>query len=182
MANQPLGLHVLAFDDPLRARELLLACVRLQSHGQMGLKDAVFVHRDAESGKVRVEQTTDPTPGTTALEGGFWGVLLGTLLLGPVGGLAVGAVTAGSGALAGKLIDLGVPESFVRQVAEAVPAGATALVLQTSDLDAAAWRDELARFPEARPLSVDVPADARERLSEGFTPHEDVEVLPKTGS
>ncbi len=177
---QNLGLHVLAFDDPLRARELLLACVRMQRDGAVELTDAVFVHRDAETDKVRVEQTIDPTPGTTAAEGAFMGVLLGTLLLGPIGGLAVGVVAAGGGALAAKLIDLGVPESFLDDVKAAVPPGTTALVLQTSHLDPVAWQDELSRFPDARPLSAELPADARAQLAAGFTPHVDVEVVPRT--
>ena len=154
----------------------------MQRDGTIGLTDAVFVHREVDTGKVRVEQTLDPTPGATAAEGAFMGVLLGTLLLGPIGGLAVGAVAAGGGALAAKLIDLGVPESFLDDVKAAVPPGATALVLQTSQLDRAAWQEELGRFPDARPLSVDLPADAEARLSQGFTPHDDVEVVPRTGA
>lgn len=177
-----LGLHVLAFDDPLRARELLFACVRMQRDGTLGLSDAVFLQRDAETGKVRIEETVEPTPGRSAVEGGFWGLLIGTLVLGPLGGLAVGAVVAGGSAVAGKLIDLGVPHAFLDEVEKAVPPGATALVLQTSDLDAEAWREELTRFPDARPLSVDLPADAQARLAEGFTPHEDVEVVGRTGT
>ncbi len=182
MAPNDLGLHVLAFDDPLRARELLLACLRLQRDGALELTDAVLVHRDAETAKVRVEQTVDPTPGMTAAEGGFMGVLLGTLLLGPIGGLAVGAVAAGGGALAAKLIDLGVPESFLDDVKAAVPPGATALVLQTSHLEPAAWEEELSRFPDARPLSAELPADARAKLADGFTPHADVEVVPRASA
>lgn len=172
-----LGLHVLAFDDRLRAQELLLACTRMQRDGAVGLTDAVFVQRDPETGKVRVEETIDPTPGQSAVEGGFWGLLIGTLVLGPLGGLAVGAVAAGGGALAGKLIDLGVPQSFLDEVERVVPPGSTALVLQTSHLDPAAWAQELARFPEARPLSVDLPADARTRLADDVTPRDDIEVV-----
>ncbi len=179
---ESLSLHVLTFDDPLRARELLFSCTRMQRDGTLGLTDAVFVQRDAETGKVRVEETIDPTPGESALQGGFWGVLIGTLVLGPLGGLAVGAVSAAGSALAGKLIDLGVPQSFLDNVEQAVPPGATALVLQTSMLDPEAWRQELARFPDARPLAVDLPADAQARLTEGFSPHADVEVVSRTGN
>ena len=181
-SDQPNTLRVLAFDDALRARELLLACVRLQRDGSMGLTDAVFLHRDAETGKVQVEETIDPTPGESALQGGFWGLLIGTLVLGPLGGLAVGAVAAGGSAIAGKLIDLGVPESFLDEVKKAIPAGSTALVLQTAHLDPDAWSEELARFSDARPLSIDLPPDAQLRLAQDFIPHQDVEVIRRTGS
>lgn len=177
-----LGLHVLAFDDPLRAQELLFACTRMQRDGTVGLTDAVFVQRDAETGKVRVEETVDPTPGRSAVEGGFWGLLIGTLVLGPLGGLAVGAVAAGGSALAGKLIDLGVPQTFLDEVERVIPPGTTALVLQTSHLDAAAWQAELARFPDARPLSVDLPPDAQARLAADVTPRDDIEVVRRTGT
>ena len=177
-----LGLHVLAFDDPLRAQELLFACTRMQRDGTVGLTDAVFVQRDAETGKVRVEETVDPTPGKSAVEGGFWGLLIGTLVLGPLGGLAVGAVAAGGSALAGKLIDLGVPQSFLDEVVRSLPPGATALVLQTSHLDPEAWRSELARFPDARPLSIDLPADARSRLEGDVPSRSDIEVVRRTGT
>jgi uncharacterized membrane protein len=179
-SDEPLSLHVLAFDDPLRARELLFVCARMQRDGVVGLSDAVFVERDAETGKVRVEETIDSTPGEAAVQGGFWGVLIGTLVLGPLGGLAVGAVAAAGSALAGKLIDLGVPESFLTEVEKALPPGSTALVLQTTNLDPEAWNQELARFPDARPLSVQLPGDARTRLSEGFSPHADVEVVHRS--
>lgn len=178
-AAEPLNVQVLTFDDPLRARELLASCTRMQRDGALTLTDAVFVQRDAETGKVRVEETIDPTPGEAAVQGAFWGLLIGTLVLGPIGGLAVGAVAAGGGALAGKLIDLGVPGPFLEQVEGALPPGATALVLQTSKLDPEAWRQELARFPDARPLSVDLPADLQALLAEDFSPHADVELVVK---
>ena len=178
--DEPLTLHVLAFDDPLRARELLFACVRMQRDGMLGLTDAVFVQRDRETGKVRVEETIDPTPGESAVQGGFWGLLIGTLVLGPIGGLAVGAVAAGGSALAGKLIDLGVPASFLEEVEGALAPGVTALVLQTNRLDAEAWRQELARFPDARPLTVDLPPDVRARLADDFSPNADIELVPRS--
>jgi len=181
-SDEPMTLRVLAFDDPLRARELLLVCVRLQRDSKMGLTDAVFVHRDPDSGKVRVEETIDPTPGESAVQGGFWGLLIGTLVLGPLGGLAVGVVAAGGSALAGKLIDLGVPESFLDEVKRAIPAGATALVLQTAHLEPEAWSEELSRFSDARPLSMDLPPGAQVHLAQDFLPHQDVEVIPRTGS
>src|SRR4051794_34821359 len=104
-------LNVITFDDPFRAQEYLLATTRLAANGDVTLHDAVFVAKD-DRGRVHVQETTDITPVRGATSSGFWGLILGTLLLGPVGGLAAGAITAGGGALLGKLIDYGIKDEF----------------------------------------------------------------------
>lgn len=153
-------LNVIAFDDADQARELRTAVQRLANEGRVVIDDAVFVTRTPQ-GRVRVHQTADLTPGAGALAGGFWGLLFGTLLLGPAGGLAVGAATAGGAALMGAVIDAGVPEEFVAQVKDAVAPGSTALILLTSDVDLPALEAELARVAGARLVWSDLPPEAR---------------------
>src|SRR6195952_5953157 len=89
-------LLVISFDDPLRAQEFLLAAARLQRDQELQLHDAVIIRRD-EDGTSRVTETTDVTPGQAGVGAGVWGLLLGTLFGGPIGGLVVGAATAGRG-------------------------------------------------------------------------------------
>ena len=112
MAQQ---LVVIAFDDALKAHELLLAASRLQAHGELSVEDAVIITKDPDGRTHRVE-TTDLTPAEGALSGAFWGLLFGTLLLGPWGGLVTSAASAGGGALLGKLIDRGVSDDFIKQM------------------------------------------------------------------
>lgn len=171
-------LNVITFDDPMRAQELLLAMTRLASHGHLQLQDAVFVTK-TEEGRVRVHETSDLTPGEGALSGGFWGLLFGTLLLGPAGGLAVGAASAGTGALMGKLIDAGVHDDFVAQIKAEVEPGRTALILLTEGGDATRVEAELERFAGARLLWSNLPPAARREIEAALDAghaHHDVDI------
>jgi uncharacterized membrane protein len=159
MANDPRKLIVLGFDARLKAEEALLAATRLQTEGQILLHDAVFVAKD-EDGTTHVTETTDPTPGSAALGGSVWGLLLGTLLGGPVGGLLGGAISAGSGALMAKLIDVGIPDATVSSLREAVAPGTTALALLISHIHETALLTELRRFAGANVVATDLPDDA----------------------
>lgn len=175
-------LNVITFDDNARAQEFLLAMTRLASQGKLSLQDAVILTKD-EHGKVHVHETADLTVGEGALSGAFWGLLFGTLLLGPVGGLAVGAASGGAGALMGKIIDAGVDDDFVAQMKEAVEPGRTGVILLTEGGDMAAVDEELERFAGAHLIYSNLPPEAREAielaLGEGHET-DGVEVHPPT--
>jgi len=100
----PNKLLVISFDDAIKAQEFLLTTARLQKNGEIQVHDAVIVRRDTD-GTSHVVETTDVTPGRGAVGAGVWGLLIGTLLGGPIGGLVVGAASAGGGALFAKLVD-----------------------------------------------------------------------------
>lgn len=121
----------ISFDKPSRAEEALLTVVHLQQEGQVALTDAVVAIKD-EEGKVHVRQTVDPTPGRAALGSSIWGLLLGSILGGPVGGLVVGGAFAGGAALSAKLVDLGLDDGWVKEVATWLDPGTSALLLLVS--------------------------------------------------
>jgi len=148
-------LLVISFDDPLKAQEFLLAAARLQRAGDLQLHDAVVVRRDVD-GTSHVTETTDVTPSRGALGGGVWGLLLGTLFGGPIGGLVVGAASAGGGALFAKLVDTGIKDATVEQLRTHVPPGRTALALLVSHLSVADLQRELARFPGTNLVETDL--------------------------
>ncbi|MCL2781533.1 MAG: DUF1269 domain-containing protein [Actinomycetia bacterium] len=152
-------LLVISFDDQLRAQEFLLTAVRLQRSDELMLHDAVFVRRSAD-GSSHVRETTDVTPGKGAMGAGVWGLLLGALFGGPIGGLVVGAASAGGGALIGKLVNTGIKNSTVKALRETVPPGRTALALLVSHVSLADLQRELARFPGARLVESDLPPAA----------------------
>ena len=54
------------------------------------------------------------------------GTLIGLLFLAPLFGMAIGAAT---GALAGKMSDVGVDDAFLKTLGESVPPGAAALMV-----------------------------------------------------
>jgi uncharacterized membrane protein len=161
-------LLVISFDDQLKAQEFLLATVRLQKNGDLQMHDAVFVHR-GEDGNSRVTETTDITPGRGALGGGVWGLLLGTLFGGPLGGLVVGAASAGGTALYAKLRDTGVKDETVAELRTAVPPGRTGLALLVSHVSLADLQRELARFPGAALVETDLPPAAVMAVQEALT-------------
>src|SRR5687767_12823615 len=113
--DDPRSLVVIAFDSPLKSREAFLAFQRLQQEQVCVLHDAVFIEKD-EHGETLVTETIDPQPGESALRGGLWGALLGTLIAGPLGTLVGAATSAGLGALSAKLIDIGIPDATVKEL------------------------------------------------------------------
>lgn len=161
-------LLVISFDDPLRAQEFLIAVARLQKNGDIQLHDAVVIQRDKD-GTSHVRETTDVSPGQASVGAGVWGLLLGTLFGGPIGGLVVGAASAGGGALYAKLVDTGVKDATVKELREAVPPGRTAVALLVSHVSVAALQRELARFPNAALVETDLPPAAVNAVQEALT-------------
>lgn len=150
-----------SFDKVTRAEEVLLALVHLQQEGEIAMSDAVVVIKD-DAGKVRIHQTIDPTPGRSALTGSIWGMLAGMLFGGPVF-LAAAAVGAGGGALMAKLIDLGLDDTWVKDVGTWLDPGTSALlVLVAADVRPAVLA-ELGRY-EGEVLYCTFPGAVRQEL------------------
>jgi uncharacterized membrane protein len=160
-------LLVISFTDPLRAQEFMLATARLARDEDLQVHDAVIVARDAD-GTSHVRETTDITPVQAGLGGGVWGLLLGTLFGGPVGGLFFGAPTAGGGALIAKLRDTGIRDATVEQLRTAVPPGRTAVALLVSHVSVADLQRELTRFPQAELVESDLPPAAVHAVQEAL--------------
>jgi uncharacterized membrane protein len=141
----PKQLVVIGVDDPLKAQELLLAASRLAGEGDLALDDAVILTKSVD-GRAHKIETTDLTPAEGGLGGAFWGLFLGTILLGPVGGLVTGAVTGGAGALLAKVVDRGISDEFVERMETLLEPGHAALCLLADIGDDDAVLHELDRF------------------------------------
>ena len=164
----PNKLLVISFDDAIKAQEFLLTTARLQKNGKIQVHDAVIVRRDTD-GTSHVVETTDVTPGRGAVGAGVWGLLIGTLLGGPIGGLVVGAASAGGGALFAKLVDTGIKDETVHELRTEVPPGRTALALLISHVSMSDLQRELARFPGATLIETDMPPAAVVAVQEALT-------------
>ncbi|MGA7263307.1 MAG: DUF1269 domain-containing protein [Stellaceae bacterium] len=102
-------------------REMLLA---MQKEYLIELGDAVVAVKEA-NGRVKLNQLLQPVaPG--AVSGMFWGSLIELLFMMPLAGVAIGAA---SGALKGRLTDLGFNDDFMRQAARTLQSGNAALFL-----------------------------------------------------
>ena len=125
-------LLVVGFDDPYQADRALTELARLQKGYLIDLEDAVVAVR-APDGSVRIKQSVNLV-GLGAAQGGLsgalWGSLVGLLFLNPLAGFVVGgAVGAGSGALSGSLIDYGIDDDFIKQIADTLKPDTSALFL-----------------------------------------------------
>jgi uncharacterized membrane protein len=167
--SEPRSLVVLSFDSPLKAREAFLAFQRLKSEQVLLLHVAVFVDKD-RAGHANVTETVDPQPAQSAAQGGLWGALLGTLIAGPIGTLVGAAATAGLGALAAKLVDLGIPDATVREIEEHTPPGSSALLLLLSHLKEDGLERELTRFSGAKLVQSTLTPFTVQRLRNALAP------------
>ena len=165
--SAPDTLFGLSFDGISRAQQFTLAVQSLAGKHQLRLVDLVMVVKDPE-GRVVVRETIDPQPGRSALTGAMWSGLLGLIIGGPVGWVAGIGVGATTGALAAKVIDLGIPDEWISWFKDSVrPDTATVLVL-ASDIDQLALRAEVDRFPGARLVHTTIHADAFAQLRSAF--------------
>jgi uncharacterized membrane protein len=154
---------VLSLDKVTRAGEVLLALTNLANEGKLAVHDAVIVAKD-ERGHSRVVQTVDVTPLRGALAGSWWGMLGGLLVGGPVF-LAAAIGGAAAGALYGRLVDKGLDDGWVREMADWVEPGRSALLLLVDAAYDHAVVTELQRFEGVgRVAYTTLPPDARLEL------------------
>jgi uncharacterized membrane protein len=125
-------------ETAFKARQRL---VELQSDYLVELADAVVATKDP-SGKVELHQAVNLTA-AGAISGGFWGSLIGLLVLNPLLGLAVGAA---AGALSGRLSDYGIPDGQMRELAGTFRPGTAGLFVLVRKFTADKIAAEMARF------------------------------------
>ena len=131
-------------NNKYRASDVLNQLRRMEAEDwTVNLDDAVAIYRDV-NGKLRVDQSYDPTTGDGAAWGGLWGSLIGATLAIPfTGGVSAAAAAAalaagllGGGALgatAGAIDadwwkeDFGISNDFVRDVGETIQPGDSAV-------------------------------------------------------
>jgi uncharacterized membrane protein len=144
----PQTLVGISFENRFRAQEFLTAATGLAAKGSLTLRDAVLVMKD-DDGRTMVHETTDLQPGRTALSGAMWAGLFGLILGGPVGWVAGMAVGAGTGAVAAKVVDIGISDEWVAWFRDAVAPGTVTVALLVEDLNRDALVKEAARFTGA---------------------------------
>jgi len=116
------NLIVVSYPNEFQAEQVRLDFLRMQKEYLVSLEDAVVVVKK-QDGKVKLHQMYNLTLGG-ALGGGFWGTLIGLIFLNPLLGLIVGA---GTGAVAGALSDVGINDKFMKNLAESLTPGSSAL-------------------------------------------------------
>lgn len=118
------SLVVIAYPEEHTAEQVLEEVKKLVQENLLTLEDAAVVTRKGD-GKPKIKQAQNLV-GASALGGAFWGMLIGLIFWMPWLGLAVGAL---SGAISGKLADIGIDDRFIKEVGESLEPGGSALFL-----------------------------------------------------
>jgi uncharacterized membrane protein len=116
-------LVAIAYPDRDTAERVRQELIQATKEHLVRLEDAVVVDCDAD-GKIKLHQAASTT-GVGALGGAAWGGLIGLLFLAPLFGMAIGAA---SGAIAGKMTDTGVNDSFMKELGAKLQPGSAALI------------------------------------------------------
>ena len=117
-------LAAIAYPDRSTAERVRGELVQATKEHLVRLEDAVIVEHE-HGGKIKLHQIRGLT-GAGAAGGAMWGGLIGLIFLAPLFGMAIGAA---SGAVAGKMADLGVNDDFVKDLGTKLQPGAAALIV-----------------------------------------------------
>jgi len=154
------NLVVIGFDDEHTAFDMRAALARLQKEYLIDMEDVVVVTKD-EKGKVKLHQAANLTA-AGAVGGTFWGMLIGLIFLNPLLGAAVGA---GAGAISGKLSDIGIDDKFMKELAETITSGSSALFVLVRKATPDKVLEELKHF-KGKVLKTSLTEDKEEKLRE----------------
>ena len=153
-------LIVVAFDDEATAFELRAALVKLQKDYLLEMEDAVVITKSAD-GKVALHQAVNMTA-AGAVGGAFWGTLVGLLFLNPLLGMAAGA---GAGALSGKFTDIGINDTFLKEVGGSLTNGGAAVAVLVRKVTGDKVLDRLGEFKaKGRVLQTSLSNEQEEKL------------------
>jgi uncharacterized membrane protein len=117
-------LVVVEFSTEQKAEEVRNKLLEMQKEYLIELDDAVIAVKQP-NGRVKLNQLFHPTAAGAA-GGALWGTLIGMLFLMPLAGTALGAA---AGALGGALTDAGIEDRFMKDVAQSLQSGNSALFL-----------------------------------------------------
>ncbi len=150
---------VITFDDPDEAGKVRESIRKTEKSGFVSLDDSAVVVKDAE-GKVHVKNEVDRGVKIGALGGGFLGLFIGFLLLGPLGALVIGGLIGGG---IGSLAHMGIQHSFIKDVSDQLQPGTSALFIIVRDANPDVTVATLRQY-EGTIIQTSLPPEAEESL------------------
>ena len=130
MSSNPVQVFVAAFDSEDGAAPALKDFRAMDREGSIELIDAVVVVRDAD-GRIKVEETADPSGRTWAKRGAIAGGLVGLIFPPSIIGTAI---VGGAGAgIWGKIRDKGFRDEELKQVGESLAPSSSAIIAIAED-------------------------------------------------
>jgi uncharacterized membrane protein len=124
-------LVVIVYPTLEKAEEVRTRLFELQREYIIKLADAVIATKSV-NGQVQLHQVVNTTA-SGAVRGTFWGLLIGVLFVNPLLGAAMGGA---GGALGGALTDFGINDQFMKQLAESIHPGESALFVLIREMTA----------------------------------------------
>ena len=155
-------LIVIGFKDEFKADEVLIDLRKLELEYLIDLEDAAIVVRNKE-GKVKVKQTQELVA-SGALNGGFWGLLIGLMFFQPLLGILGAAV----GALSGALTDDGIDDNFIQELGNTIESGTSAIFILVRKSTPDRVLEDLSKF-EGKVLQTSLSHEDEERLQTALT-------------
>jgi uncharacterized membrane protein len=137
---------------------------RMQKEELITINDAAYVYWTEGRKKPKTQQLHS-LAGAGALGGSFWGLLFGLIFFVPLLGMAMGAAM---GAIMGSMSDVGIDDSFIRQVREQVTPGTSALFVMTTHVVVDKVLDEF-KQTGATLLSTNMSNEQEAKLREAFS-------------
>lgn len=160
-AGDPSELVVVAFPGETKAYEVLQVLQRMNKEHLVDLHNAAVVVRHGD-GKITFHETHDPKTQTTTVAGALAGGLAGMLRGNVVEGALLGA---GAGFVAGKVLDLGFKDDYLKQLGESLAPGTSAIVAAVEFQHVDEAIRELDQFSGGRVLRATLPQDVAQRLA-----------------
>ena len=130
MSENPIQIFIATFGDETEAKKSLEDFQAMDREGSIELIDAAVIVRGAD-GKVRFEETADPSGKKWAKRGAIAGGVVGLIF--PPSLIISAAVGGGAGGLWGKLRDKGFKDEDLQAVGDEMQPGTSAIVAIAED-------------------------------------------------
>jgi uncharacterized membrane protein len=128
--ENPIQLFIATFGDEVQAGQVLKDFKTMDKEGSIDLIDAaVIVH--TQEGKVKFEETADPSGKKWGKRGAIAGGVVGLIF--PPSIIASAVVGGGAGAIWGKVRDKGFKDEDLKAVGESMPPGSSAIIAVAED-------------------------------------------------
>jgi uncharacterized membrane protein len=162
MRSDPHQALVVSFPNEDEAQKVLETLKQLNAAHDISLSSAAIIRREA-NGKVDVHETRDFNAKQGAIAGALAGGLIGMLRGNALAGAALGTA-AGLGA--SKVIDLGLPDNFLREVGEGLAPGSSAIVAIVTFENVDQAMQVLDQYSGGKILQSPLSADVARKLSD----------------
>jgi uncharacterized membrane protein len=130
VSDNPVQLFVASYDNEVGAKQSLQDFQAMHRQGSIDLIDAAVIVHTAE-GKVKFEETADPSGTKWAKRGAIAGGLVGLIF--PPSIIVGAAVGGGAGGIWGKVRDKGFKDEDLKEIGESLEPGSSAIIAIAED-------------------------------------------------